>query len=110
MTHANRPAARIKLRHMERLFGSGLVMWQLRTVQCGVEECFSVVIGSICCRGESHIASPTLGSFRMNTTQEHPSFAECSFDHRPWYVRMLSQHQSPNCESGTLFPVMFDYW
>src|SRR5262249_12390561 len=87
-----------------------LVMWQLRTVQCGVDECSRVVIGGARCRGEGHIAPPTLWSFRMDTAQDQPSLAKRSFDNRRCSVGILSHNQPPTCELGTIFPVMLDYW
>src|SRR5262245_9653991 len=90
--------------------GFRLVVWKLRTVQCRVDECSSIVIGRARCRGKGHIVSPTLGSFRMNSAQDHPSLFECSFDNRRCSVGILCHDQPPTCKLWTVFPVMFDYW
>src|SRR5262245_64818253 len=85
-------------------------MWQLSTLQCGVDECSRVVIGGSRSRGEGHTASPTFWSFRMNSGQDYPSLATRSFDDRRCSVGILSDNVPRTCKLRTVFPVMFDYW
>src|SRR5262245_13940131 len=93
-----------------KLLGSNLVMWQLRAFQCGVDKSHSVVIGGSCRGGEVHIMSPALWSFRMDATQDHPSFAEISFDDCRRCVRIFSHKEAPTRKLRTIFPVMLDGW
>src|SRR5262245_48632535 len=93
-----------------RLLDSNLVMWQSRAFQCRVDKRCSVVIGGSCRGGKGHAMSPAIWSFRMDATQDHPSFAEISFDDCRRCVRIFSHNEAPTSKLRTIVPIMLDCW